>query len=87
SDICPSGRQDQTIFRKGRNPFQIRTTHRAVLYMSSCVLKHLHFFLKQGYLKQRTGWRNDAVRAQKRGTVRQGRARVLREGKQGKEAG
>ncbi|MBG8578479.1 hypothetical protein EWP20_10825 [Neisseria meningitidis] len=38
-----------------RNPFQIRATHRAVLYMSSCVLKHLHFFLKQGYLKQRTG--------------------------------
>ncbi|HGO6352165.1 TPA: hypothetical protein ACK39N_000101, partial [Neisseria gonorrhoeae] len=24
----------------GRNPFQIRTTHRAVLYVSSCVLEH-----------------------------------------------
>ncbi|MBJ7837300.1 hypothetical protein E0W53_09275 [Neisseria meningitidis] len=23
-----------------RNPFQIRTIHRAVLYVSSCVLKH-----------------------------------------------
>ncbi|EPH9079468.1 hypothetical protein ROO01_002099, partial [Neisseria gonorrhoeae] len=72
---------------EGCNPFQIRTTHRAVLYMSSCVSKHLHFFLKQRYLKQKTRWRNDAVRAQKRGTVRQGRARVSGKGKQGKEAG
>ncbi|AVH83218.1 hypothetical protein A6J48_13650 [Neisseria meningitidis] len=54
SDICPSGRQDQALFGR-RNPFQIRATYRAVLYVSSCVLKHLHFFLKQGYLKQRTG--------------------------------
>ncbi|CRY98734.1 FIG00847793: hypothetical protein, partial [Neisseria meningitidis serogroup B] len=25
---------------EGRNSFQIRTAHRAVLYVSSCVLKH-----------------------------------------------
>ncbi|MBG8636574.1 hypothetical protein EWP18_09430 [Neisseria meningitidis] len=25
---------------EGCNPFQIRTIHRAVLYVSSCVLKH-----------------------------------------------
>ncbi|AHW76325.1 hypothetical protein NMA510612_2051 [Neisseria meningitidis] len=26
---------------EGCNTFQIRTTHRAVLYVSSCVLKHI----------------------------------------------
>ncbi|EEZ55182.1 conserved hypothetical protein [Neisseria gonorrhoeae PID332] len=26
---------------EGRNPFRIRTTYRAVLYVSSCVLKHI----------------------------------------------
>ncbi|EFH21821.1 hypothetical protein NEIPOLOT_02449 [Neisseria polysaccharea ATCC 43768] len=41
SDICPSGRQEQTLFGRGCNPFQIRTTHRAVLYVSSCVLKYI----------------------------------------------
>ncbi|TNE04197.1 hypothetical protein EPH22_00895 [Neisseria gonorrhoeae] len=25
---------------EGRNPFRIRATHRAVLYVSSCVLEH-----------------------------------------------
>ncbi|CRY99959.1 hypothetical protein JY68_04005 [Neisseria meningitidis] len=25
---------------EGRNPFRIRATHRATLYVSSCVLKH-----------------------------------------------
>ncbi|HFC5935933.1 TPA: hypothetical protein ACLA4J_002067, partial [Neisseria meningitidis] len=29
---------------EGRNPFQIRATHRAVLYVSSCVLKHFSDF-------------------------------------------
>ncbi|HGG7330409.1 TPA: hypothetical protein ACJJBT_001607, partial [Neisseria meningitidis] len=38
---------DQALFGR-RNPFQIRATYRATLYMSSCVLKHLEFLSETG---------------------------------------
>ncbi|ARB05463.1 hypothetical protein B2G52_04150 [Neisseria lactamica] len=34
------GAVESEFIWEGRNPFQIRATHRAVLYVSSCVLKH-----------------------------------------------
>ncbi|MBG8636572.1 hypothetical protein EWP18_09420 [Neisseria meningitidis] len=36
----PFGAAGSDFIWEGRNPFQIRTIHRAVLYVPSCVLKH-----------------------------------------------
>ncbi|HGI8301710.1 TPA: hypothetical protein ACJ3GQ_000905 [Neisseria meningitidis] len=35
------GAVESDFIWEGRNPFQIRTTHRATLYVSSRVLKHM----------------------------------------------
>ncbi|RPC47710.1 hypothetical protein JY49_05760 [Neisseria meningitidis] len=34
------GAVESDFIWEGRNPFRIRATHRATLYVSSCVLKH-----------------------------------------------
>ncbi|ARC08853.1 hypothetical protein E0W45_11030 [Neisseria meningitidis] len=39
-DIRPSGRWNQLYLGRAQ-PFQIRATHRAVLYVPPCVLKHI----------------------------------------------